>query len=127
MDDLREASAHVARRARYVAIDELAITPYAAAFTLDGSGANGLDAAPADTEGDPEALAAYWLTLDAINFGSGWFPTLRKREGPTRSASFTLPVSHKSSRRRQDDMTTFAVIGETCRRVTTGAPPSRHG
>ena len=28
--------------------------------------------------GDP---AAFWLTLDAINFGSGWFPTLRKRPG----------------------------------------------
>ena len=25
--------------------------------------------------------AAYWLTLDAINFGSGWFPTLRKDPG----------------------------------------------
>ncbi len=23
----------------------------------------------------------YMLTLDAINFGSGWFPTLRKRPG----------------------------------------------
>jgi hypothetical protein len=28
-----------------------------------------------------EELAAYWLTLDAINFGSGWFPTLRKPGG----------------------------------------------
>jgi hypothetical protein len=32
-------------------------------------------------EGTPEDVAAYLLTLDAINFGSGWFPTLRKREG----------------------------------------------
>jgi hypothetical protein len=30
-------------------------------------------------EGSPEDVAAYLLTLDAINFGSGWFPTLRKR------------------------------------------------
>jgi hypothetical protein len=81
MDDLREASAQVARRARYVAIDELAIAPYAAALTLDQDGASGLDAAPAGIGGDREAPAAYWLTLDAINFGSGWFPTLRKREG----------------------------------------------
>jgi hypothetical protein len=28
-----------------------------------------------------ERPAAFWLTLDAINFGSGWFPTLRKRPG----------------------------------------------
>ncbi len=31
--------------------------------------------------GAREELATYWLTLDAVNFGSGWFPTLRKREG----------------------------------------------
>ncbi len=30
-----------------------------------------------------ENEAAYWLTLDAINFGSGWFPTLRKHRAPT--------------------------------------------
>jgi hypothetical protein len=27
--------------------------------------------------------AAFWLTLDAVNFGSGWFPSLRKQEGTT--------------------------------------------
>ena len=30
-----------------------------------------------------ETEAAYWLTLDAVNFGSGWFPTLRKRREAT--------------------------------------------
>lgn len=30
-----------------------------------------------------EDAAAFWLTLDAINFGSGWFPTLRKRSART--------------------------------------------
>jgi len=32
-------------------------------------------------DGTPEDVAMYMLTLDAINFGSGWFPTLRKRPG----------------------------------------------
>jgi Potential Queuosine, Q, salvage protein family len=32
-------------------------------------------------EGSREDVAMYMLTLDAINFGSGWFPTLRKRPG----------------------------------------------
>src|SRR5215216_5606527 len=32
-------------------------------------------------EGSAEDVASYMLTLDAINFGSGWFPTLRKRPG----------------------------------------------
>ena len=38
--------------------------------------------------GPREQLAAFWLTLDAINFGSGWFPTLRKRQG--RSGYYTV-------------------------------------
>jgi hypothetical protein len=33
-------------------------------------------------------VAAYFLTLDTINFGSGWFPTLRKRAGS--SGYFTV-------------------------------------
>jgi hypothetical protein len=39
-------------------------------------------------DGPPDAVAAYMLTLDAINFGSGWFPTLRKR--PASSGYFTI-------------------------------------
>ena len=34
---------------------------------------------PPPTPAEREARAAHWLTMDAINFGSGWFPTLRKR------------------------------------------------
>ena len=50
-------------------------------------------AAPADEpllDGPPELLAAFHLTLDAINFGSGWFPTLRKRDG--RSGYWTVAL-----------------------------------
>src|SRR5918999_598613 len=39
-------------------------------------------------EGSREDVAAYLLTLNSINFGSGWFPTLRKRDG--RSGYFTV-------------------------------------
>jgi hypothetical protein len=79
MDELRDACARVARRARHVAIDELAIAPYAAGLTLEEPAADDIGAVDANADG--EAVAAYWLTLDAINFGSGWFPTLRKRPG----------------------------------------------
>jgi hypothetical protein len=41
-------------------------------------------------EGAEEELAAFWLTLDAINFGSGWFPTLRKLPG--RSGYYTVAI-----------------------------------
>jgi hypothetical protein len=40
-----------------------------------------LDAERHYLEGSREDVARYMLTLDAINFGSGWFPTLRKRPG----------------------------------------------
>jgi hypothetical protein len=43
-------------------------------------------------EGPPADVADYLLALDAINFGSGWFPTLRKRshEGRSVSGYFTV-------------------------------------
>ncbi len=31
--------------------------------------------------GDPEAVAGYAICMNAINFGSGWWPTVRKRDG----------------------------------------------
>jgi hypothetical protein len=70
VDKIRDGCAWVARRARHVHVDEDAIAAYAAAL-------------PAATSAGDElpASAAYVLTLDAINFGSGWFPTLRKRPG----------------------------------------------
>ena len=80
VDEIREACAWVAQRARHVRIESAAIPAYAAS----------LDIIPRDDGADPEAhvttgsreqRAAFWLTLDAINFGSGWFPTLRKRPG----------------------------------------------
>jgi hypothetical protein len=77
--ELREACAIVAQRASSVRIQRDRIDGYARSLPLGGTAA-----APADDQvalGDREQLAAYWLTLDAINFGSGWFPTLRKRDG----------------------------------------------
>src|ERR1700710_368692 len=45
-------------------------------------------------EGAPPDVALYTLALDTINFGSGWFPTLRKRVDPatgrTVSGYFTV-------------------------------------
>ncbi len=39
-------------------------------------------------DGSPAEVAMYFLTLDTVNFGSGWFPTLRKRAGS--SGYFTV-------------------------------------
>jgi hypothetical protein len=99
-DTLRDTCAWIAARSTHVNVVEDAIAPYAASYVCDigapPAAAQGHERPPAApdappaTEPAPSALrvaresdAAYWLTLDAINFGSGWFPTLRKREAPT--------------------------------------------
>ena len=80
VDDIREACAWVAQRARHVRIESAAIPAYAASLDVI-PGHDGADPEAHLTGGSREQRAAFWLTLDAINFGSGWFPTLRKRPG----------------------------------------------
>lgn len=84
LTELRRACAEVARRARYVTIESESIGRYAANLP-PRSDSGSLEP---QVDGNREELAAFWLTLDAINFGSGWFPTLRKRPG--RSGYFTI-------------------------------------
>ena len=87
MRELRAACAEIARRSRHVRINEGAIAKYSAALPLDAP-ATWPDPATEPLAGSREELAAFWLTLDAVNFGSGWFPMLRKRSG--RSGYFTI-------------------------------------
>lgn len=77
---VRRACAWVVERADAAVIEETTIEAYAA--TLPAAA----ELAPPEpathfTEGDREARAAFVLCLDAINFGSGWWPTIRKRPG----------------------------------------------
>jgi Potential Queuosine, Q, salvage protein family len=53
----------------------------------------------AATDAEREATAAFWLTLDAINFGSGWFPTLRKRAQPTGYRTIAAGVRRRFEQR----------------------------
>ena len=75
-DDIRAACAAVAGRAQQVRIREDAIEAYAA--TLPAQSPPAPDLAPGEPD---ERRAAFQITLNAINFGSGWFPTLRKKPG----------------------------------------------
>jgi hypothetical protein len=74
-DEIRAAAASVAARARHVRIAETSIEPYAATLPTESPPAPDLEGASL------EDRAAFSLTLNAINFGSGWFPTLRKAPG----------------------------------------------
>jgi hypothetical protein len=87
---IRAACATVAERGRHVSIELDAIAPYAASLPLDERPAPASD--PHLTAGTREVLAAFWLTLNAINFGSGWFPTLRKRPGASGYATVAAGV-----------------------------------
>ena len=74
-DDLRRGCAEIAAKARHVTIDLDRIGD------VEPGPPPVLDPEKHYLEGSREDVAQYLLTLDAINFGSGWFPTLRKRPG----------------------------------------------
>jgi hypothetical protein len=82
LDEVRSICRATAESARHVTIDLDAARPPAEAHPP------ALDPEAHYLEGAPEDVATYLLTLDAVNFGSGWFPTLRKRPG--RSGYFTV-------------------------------------
>jgi hypothetical protein len=75
LDRVREQCADIAAGARHVRID------LDAATGIESGPPPSLDPEKHYLEGSRDDVVAYLLTLDAINFGSGWFPTLRKRPG----------------------------------------------
>jgi Potential Queuosine, Q, salvage protein family len=74
-DEVRESCAAIAADARWVSID------LDAADAVEPGPPPVLDPVRHYLEGSRAEVASYMLTLDAINFGSGWFPTLHKRPG----------------------------------------------
>jgi hypothetical protein len=79
-DRVRAACAEVAARARHVHIDHHRITPYADSLPA-AADVPGLDPVAHYLDGPSNAVRAFVLCLDTINFGSGWWPTVRKRAG----------------------------------------------
>ena len=77
---IRARCAEVARRARFVRIDERGLDRLVEDLAREPWPEEDLDPAHAFA-GDDETLLAFTLLLDAINFGSGWFPALAKRDG----------------------------------------------
>jgi len=82
LEAVRVACARVAAAARQVRIDVPALVAFADALApAELSHALAPDPGQPDFGDDREAAAMYVLALDAVNFGSGWFPELRKRPG----------------------------------------------
>jgi hypothetical protein len=90
-DQVRSGCAAIAARATSVTLDEATLD----AVTLTDADAPQLDAERHYLEGSEADVATYLLTLDTINFGSGWFPTLKKRRvgGESISGYFTVAWS----------------------------------
>lgn len=91
-DEIRAACAEVAERAEFVRLDEAALEDFAAGLEPGAVRAPQYDALHHHA-GDPEAVLAFNITLDAVNFGSGYFPHLIKRPG--KSGYFTVALALK--------------------------------
>jgi hypothetical protein len=85
LDEVRTSCREIAASARFVSIDIDAGAAPEAAPPAE------LDPERHYLEGTPGDVAGYLLQLDAINFGSGWFPTLNKRPG--HSGYFTVAAA----------------------------------
>lgn len=98
-DELRESCAWVAQRSVHVRVVGSAIDSYALAL---GDLTEPTDEGRVRSVRSPaqrEQEVAFWLTMDAINFGSGWFPTLRKRRWPTGYRTIEGGLRERFSRR----------------------------
>jgi len=89
-DQIRTACAAVAERARSVRILDPGLRELAAGLADSVAEVSPSDPAHRPRNG-PEATIAFVVTLDAVNFGSGWFPHLVKRPGC--SGYFTISTA----------------------------------
>jgi Potential Queuosine, Q, salvage protein family len=81
-DEVRRTAAQIAADARWVRVDETALG------AVQRAAPPALDPAAHYLEGSEEDVATFLVCLDTINFGSGWWPTIRKRPGM--SGYFTM-------------------------------------
>jgi putative queuosine salvage protein len=88
-DEVRASSAAIAAGAGHVRIDLDRLG------SIEPGPAPALDPERHYLEGSREDVAAYLLTLDSINFGSGWFPTLRKRPGSSGYYTVAWALAHR--------------------------------
>ncbi len=109
-DHVRQACAAVAARAAHVHLHEDRIPAYAASLPLDQILSPELDPVR-HYLGHGDDTVAFLLALDAINFGSGYFPHLRKRPGM--SGYFTVASSLTDHYRAHGPFSAEALEGLT--------------
>ena len=101
LDAVRRHAAAVMASARHVAID------FEALAGLDPGPEPEPDPGVVWHEGAPEDVARAVLIWDSVNFGSGWFPTLRKRPGSSGSLTIAAALAERA---REEGVWTAAEL-----------------
>jgi hypothetical protein len=117
LDDIRSACARVSAEAAWVRIDHERLEAYADSYPHDPADNTAIDPGRVRA-GDDEETASFVIALDAINFGSGYFPYIRKRPGM--SGYFTVATSLRDEVAAQGPLTTERLGSMTvdeCARV----------
>ena len=96
---MKAAAAEVAAQSSWVHLDDDGLAAFAARVPVDAVAHPERDAAltPARAD-DDEARAAFPLVMAAVNFGSGWFPVVRKRPGLSGARSLMACVAERFDR-----------------------------
>jgi len=116
-DRIRTSCRNVADRAGRVRINYSRISAYAASLPVETVTDRQLDSS-CHYLGKEEDTVNFLLTLDAINFGSGYFPYLRKRPGM--SGYFTVASSLRDTYARQGPLSAgqlAEITVEECTRI----------
>ena len=124
-DRIRSACRAVARKAVFITIDHERIPSYAASLPLEQVARPSLDPS-CHYLGRGDATVAFFLTLNTVNFGSGYSPCLRKRPGM--SGYYTVASSLNDHFRANRPFTAHElgeIAQEDCTRIF-GQEPDNH-
>ena len=115
--EIRDASRAVAERANFVRVDHAVLKKYALAIPDSEIAASTLDPSR-HFLAHGAGTAAFIVTLDTINFGSGWFPHLKKPPGL--SGYFTVASALNDLFRAEGPLTPSQLAhlsGADCARI----------
>ncbi len=98
-DEIRERCRQVADRARYVHIARERIPDYVSPLLTQSLLVPSLDTV-SHFVGEDEATIAFFIVLAAVNFGSGYFPHLRKRPGMSGYYTIATALSERFGSKR---------------------------
>ncbi|MAI25038.1 MAG: queuosine salvage family protein [Myxococcota bacterium] len=123
-EKVRSACGWVAEEARFVHVDQSALEELAHRLTSIEVPPESADPTQFRLKDDPTTIS-FVFCMDAINFGSGWFPELQKRNG--RSGYLSLAGAlrdHFESNGEFDAGTLRAMTAADCARILEQSSPT---